>query len=135
MPIGLPASWSWKVTVQTAACAVLILRAWMLLANTEPVQSERVEPVSAVTVEKWCELEIYPTVARPVTVLVMFAATSGTAPFTEETMSCGVQTAPLAVKMPVLIWREEWDVVMISPMLMKPLLDPIARESTTRDEI
>ena len=67
--MGLPASWSWKVTVQTAACAVLSLRVWMLLANTEPALSERVEPVSAVTVEKSWELEMYPPVARPANVL------------------------------------------------------------------
>jgi hypothetical protein len=65
--------------------------------------------------------------------LVMFAATRGIAPFTEDTIICGVQTVPEAVKRPVLIWREEWEVVMMSPMLMKPLLDPIAKESTTRE--
>jgi hypothetical protein len=129
----LPANWSWKVTVQTAACAVLSLRAWMLLANTDPVLSERVEPVKAVTVEKSWELEMYPPVARPANVLVIFAATRGIAPFMLDTIICGVQTAPDAVKRPVLIWREEWDVVMMSPMLMKPVLDPIASESTTRE--
>ena len=209
----------------------------MLLANTEPVLSERVEPVSAVTVEKSCELEIYPPVARPVNVLpsfesnpsvdvkpivprptiddvsscgsiiedtyvltpitvefkmavrpiaetkptvprpriedvsstgsimleillvmpsmedsswldeiypnvarpikllLMSPATRGIAPLMLDTMTCGVQTVPDAVKMPVLIWRVECDVVIISPMLMKPLLEPIARESTTRELI
>ena len=72
MPIGLPASWSWNVTVHTAACAVLNLRVWMLLANTEPVLSERVEPVKAVTVEKSWDVEIYPPVARPAKVLWRF---------------------------------------------------------------
>jgi len=67
--------------------------------------------------------------------LVIFAATRGMAPFIEDTMICGVQTVPEAVRMPVLIWREEWDVVMISPMLMKPLFEPIASESTTSEEI
>ena len=42
---------------------------------------------------------------------------------------------PEAVRSPVLIWRVEWDVVIISPMLMKPLLEPMAREFTTRDEM
>ena len=51
---------------------MLILRAWMLLANTDPVLSERVEPVRAVTVEKSCELEIYPPVARPAKVDAKF---------------------------------------------------------------
>lgn len=60
----------------------------------------------------------------------------GTArPLMEETTSWDVQTAPEAVKRPVLIWRDEMDVVMISPILMKPLLEPIARESTTREEM
>ena len=60
----------------------------------------------------------------------------GTArPLMEETTSWDVQTAPLAVKTPVLIWRDEMDVVMISPILMKPLFEPIARESTTREEM
>jgi hypothetical protein len=60
----------------------------------------------------------------------------GTAkPLMEETIICGVDTVPEAVRRPVLIWREEWEVVMISPMLMKPLFDPIARESTTREEM
>ena len=67
--------------------------------------------------------------------LVIFAATRGMAPLMLDTMICGVQTVPEAVRIPVLIWREEWDVVMISPMLIKPLLDPMAKESTTREEI
>jgi hypothetical protein len=67
--------------------------------------------------------------------LVIFAATRGTAPFILDTIICGAQTVPLAVKMPVLIWSVEWEVVMMSPILMKPLLDPIARESTTRELI
>jgi hypothetical protein len=44
----------------------------MLLANTEPVLSERVEPVKAVTVEKSWDVEIYPPVARPAKVLWRF---------------------------------------------------------------
>lgn len=60
----------------------------------------------------------------------------GTAkPLMVETTSWDVQTAPEAVRRPVLIWRDEIDVVMISPILMKPLLEPIARESTTREEM
>ena len=58
--------------VQTAVWAVLILRAWMLLANTDPVLSERVEPVSAVTVEKSWDVEMYPPVARPAKVDAKF---------------------------------------------------------------
>ena len=71
----------------------------------------------------------------PVTVLVRFWSVSGCCPLMEDTRSWGVQTAPEAVKSPVLIWREEMDVVMISPILMKPLLEPIARESTIREEM
>ena len=48
------------------------MKAWMLLAKTEPVLSERVEPVSAVTVEKSWELEMYPPVARPAKVDAKF---------------------------------------------------------------
>ncbi len=51
---------------------MLNLRDWMLLANTEPVLSERVEPVKAVTVEKSWDVEMYPPVARPAKVLWRF---------------------------------------------------------------
>ena len=44
----------------------------MLLAKTAPVLRESVDPVSAVTVEKSWELEIYPPVARPWNVLPSF---------------------------------------------------------------
>jgi hypothetical protein len=71
----------------------------------------------------------------PEMVLVRFARVRGCSPFIDETVSCGVQTAPEAVKRPVLIWREECEVVMTSPMLMKPELEPMARESTTRELI
>jgi hypothetical protein len=37
----------------------------MLLANTEPVLRESVEPVRALTVETSWDVEIYPPVARP----------------------------------------------------------------------
>ena len=56
-------------------------------------------------------------------------------PLMLETTICGVQTVPEAVKIPVLIWRVEWEVVIMSPMLMKPLLEPMASESTTRELI
>jgi hypothetical protein len=71
----------------------------------------------------------------PVTVLVRFASVRGCCPLMLDTMSCGAETVPEAVKRPVLIWRVEWDVVIMSPMLMKPLLEPMAKESTTREEI
>ena len=71
----------------------------------------------------------------PATVLVRFWSVRGCWPFMEETMICGVQTVPEAVRRPVLSWRVEWDVVMTSPMLMKPELEPMARESTTREEM
>ena len=56
-------------------------------------------------------------------------------PLMLETTICGVQTVPEAVKIPVLIWRVEWEVVIMSPMLIKPLLEPMASESTTRELI
>ena len=65
----------------------------------------------------------------PATVLVRFCIVSGCCPFIDETMS----SEP--VKTPVLIWREEIDVVIISPILMKPELEPMAREFTVRDEM
>ena len=63
------------------------------------------------------------------------ASCANVCPLILDTTICGVQTVPEAVKIPVLIWRVEWEVVMISPMLMKPLLEPMASESTTRELI
>jgi hypothetical protein len=82
-------------------------------------------------------MEIYPRVPRPIAVLWMgtVASCAKVCPLILDTTICGVQTVPEAVKMPVLIWRVEWEVVIMSPMLMKPLLEPMASESTTRELI
>ena len=71
----------------------------------------------------------------PVTVLVRFARVRRGRPFMLDTMSSGAETVPDAVRRPVLSWRVEREVAMTSPMLMKPELEPMARESTTREEM
>ena len=65
----------------------------------------------------------------PATVLVRFWSVRGCWPLMEETVISE------AVRRPVLTWRVEREVAIISPMLMKPALEPIARESTMREEI
>ena len=71
----------------------------------------------------------------PVTVLVRFARVRRGRPLMLDTMSSGAETVPDAVRRPVLSWRVEREVAMTSPMLMKPELEPMARESTTREEM
>jgi hypothetical protein len=69
------------------------------------------------------------------TVLWRFAMLRGTAPLIVDTINCGVDAAPLTVRIPVLIWRVERDVVITSPISKKALLNPSWRASTVREEI
>ena len=105
---------------------------WIGPPNVCPLMEDTLR-LSVERVERLLKLERYPSVPRPIAVDWIGCAI--VCPLILEMMSCGVHTVPLAVKMPVLICRDEMDVVMISPMLIKPLLEPIARESTTREEI
>ena len=59
--------------------------------------------------ERNAAVEIYPSVPKPIAVLWMgtVASCAKVCPLMLETTICGVQTVPLAVKMPVLIWRVE----------------------------
>lgn len=80
-------------------------------------------------------VEMYPNVARPVRLLVMSPGTRGIAPLILDTMICGAQTVPDAVKIPVFTWRVERDVAITSPISKKALLKPSWRESTTKEEM
>ena len=67
-------------------------------------------------------LEIYPKLPSPMAVLWIGAP--NVCPLIVETMICGVQTTPFAVRMPVFTWSVERDVAITSPISKKALLKP-----------